>query len=377
MFNMDIGVFQGDPLSVLIFNTVMNTYVDTITINHRDTGYCFSKSNHRVNLLQYADDTCLLADGPASCSQLLETTNQWFLWSGMNPKIPKSCSLAIQASTGTPFDPELSLNDAPIPYLGDSTINFLGDPVSIVRKKMDIRQSVKRKLEVLLQRVDASLVTRQQKLRLYKLAVCPRLTWELSINSFPITYVEKELMVLATRYLKKWAGLAKPADPSCLYLPKSTGGLELPSLVTTYKKLQTSKTTALMMSHDSTVCHLASSLTRREREKQREAFRPYREVVEVLKEEPGAPRKAITRKVKDTIQKQEDEAKLEHSRNLQVQGQMLRVFERDSATTWVNAVMQLPEHMFKFAQNAIKDTLPHNSNLYLWRKVKSKECTLC
>ena len=291
----------------------MNTYIDTITINHQDTGYCFSKSNHRVNLLQYADYTCLLADGPAPCRQLLETTNQWLRWSGMNPKIPKCCSLSIQASTGTPFNPELSLNDTPIPYLGDSTINFLGAPVSFVRKKMDIRQSVKTKLEVLLQRVDASLVTRQQKLRLYKLAVCPRLTWELSINSFPITFVEKDLMVLATRYLKKWAGLAKPADPSCLYLPKSTGGLELPSLVTMYKKLQTSKAATLMMSQDSTVRHLASSLTRREREKQREAFQPYREVVDVLKEEPGASRKAITRKVKDVIQKREDEAKLEHS----------------------------------------------------------------
>ena len=270
MFNMDIGVFQGDPLSVLIFNTVMNTYIDTITINHRDTGYCFSKSNHRVNLLQYADDTCLLADGPAPCRQLLETTNQWLRWSGMNPQIPKCCSLAIQASTGTSFNPELSLNDTPIPYLGDSTINFLGAPVSFVRKKMDIRQSVKTKLEVLLQRVDASLVTRQQKLRLYKLAVCPRLTWELSINSFPITFVEKELMAFATRYLKKWAGLAKPADPSCLYLPKSTGGLELPSLVTIYKKLQTSKAATLMMSQDSTVRHLASSLTL---ERKREAKR--------------------------------------------------------------------------------------------------------
>ena len=58
-------------------------------------------------------------------------------------------SLAIQASTGTPVKPELSLNVAPIPYLGDSTITF-GSPVSFVKKKMDIRQSVKTKLKVLL-----------------------------------------------------------------------------------------------------------------------------------------------------------------------------------------------------------------------------------
>ena len=82
-FNIGKGGFQGDPLSVLIFNTVMNTYIDTIANSFQDYGYQISLSDHKINLLQYADDTSLLADGPSSCHQLLKATEQWLSWSGM------------------------------------------------------------------------------------------------------------------------------------------------------------------------------------------------------------------------------------------------------------------------------------------------------
>ena len=64
LVSLQKGVYQGDPLTVAIFNTVMNTLVDTISLRI-DLGYQFSGSQRRVNILQYADDTCLLADSPA------------------------------------------------------------------------------------------------------------------------------------------------------------------------------------------------------------------------------------------------------------------------------------------------------------------------
>ena len=44
------GVYQGDPLSVVIFNTVMNTLLDTVSLRI-DLGYQFSSSSRRVNIL--------------------------------------------------------------------------------------------------------------------------------------------------------------------------------------------------------------------------------------------------------------------------------------------------------------------------------------
>ena len=75
--HLQIGIYQGDHLSVLVFNTVMKTLLDTITKCHPDLGYQLSSSSIKSNLLQYANDTSLLADGPFSCKALLATTEAY------------------------------------------------------------------------------------------------------------------------------------------------------------------------------------------------------------------------------------------------------------------------------------------------------------
>jgi len=48
-FPLQIGVYQGDPLSVVIFNTVINTMVDTLKA-YKHHGYMLAQ-NHHVPLL--------------------------------------------------------------------------------------------------------------------------------------------------------------------------------------------------------------------------------------------------------------------------------------------------------------------------------------
>ena len=88
---------------------------------------------------------------------------------------------------------------------------------------------------MLLERVDKTGVSRKQKLLLYKPGVCPRLNWDLAIMDLPTSWVNSALEAMATRYLKRWAGLAGSANT---YLPKTEGGLALPSNGLLYRKLQ-------------------------------------------------------------------------------------------------------------------------------------------
>ena len=68
-----IGVYQGDPLSPVIFNTVMSTLVDSL----KECGYSLSGTNLTTNLLLYADDACIVANGPASGQLLLSHVERW------------------------------------------------------------------------------------------------------------------------------------------------------------------------------------------------------------------------------------------------------------------------------------------------------------
>ena len=55
---------------------------------------------------------------------------------------------------------------------------------------------------------------------------------------------------------------------------------------------------------------------------------------------------------------------------------MSRISSSESASTWVSVVTKLPQETTTFTLNAMVDTLPHNANLYLWKKL-TDICLLC
>ena len=57
---LKIGVYQGDPLSVAIFLTVINTLSDTLS-TRKDLGFSLPSSSISINHLLYADDACVIS----------------------------------------------------------------------------------------------------------------------------------------------------------------------------------------------------------------------------------------------------------------------------------------------------------------------------
>ena len=91
LITLKIGVLQGDPLSVVLFFTVMAT-LSAVKIPN---------SQSLVNHLLYADDTHITANSPAACQELLNMVQQWLEWANMTEKPSKSTVLCIKASTGS------------------------------------------------------------------------------------------------------------------------------------------------------------------------------------------------------------------------------------------------------------------------------------
>ena len=142
----------------------MNTMVDTNSqLPH--LGYSLSSTNQQCNFLQYADDTSLLANGPAACQALLDCTERWLDWSGMKPKVPKCCSMAVQASTGRVYDPQLSLCGQTILFIGSSTFRFLGAPVTIHDSQDKAKSALLEELQAMLSKVGTALLSSRQALQ--------------------------------------------------------------------------------------------------------------------------------------------------------------------------------------------------------------------
>ena len=372
---LQTGVYQGDPLSVVVFNTVMCTLIDALQpLQH--LGYNPSGSRHQVHLLQYADDTCLVGNGPSACQELLNQVERWLQWSGMRAKVPKCFSVGIKSSTGQPFDPALTLHHQEIPFIRNRPIKFLGYRIQIPMDNTEVKASLHSKLSDLLQRVDNAPVTGKQKLLLFRSGVCPRIMWDLSISHLSSTWVTTTLEAESTRYLKKWVGLARSANPALLFLPKTKGGMGLPSLVTLWKKVQISRACQLISSHDPVVRHAATQLTLREEKSSRVKFRPMVAARDALTVDPGMGRKKLSKVAATMIVEDESDDRLSVLLSSERQTGALHLVEEEPAAQWASALERLTPSERKFALNACQDSLPHNSNLAIWKGHPS-ECKLC
>ena len=137
-----------------------------------------------------------------------------------------------------------------------------------------VRDAIMKKLASLLARVDAAPVTRKQKLKLFHLDVCSRLSWDLTITEFPASWLEKTLNPMVTHHLKTCAGFARPPDPTRLLLPQARGGFNLFLPSDLYHKLQVGKASLMMTSKDAGDDVVRESL-RKEESQQCRKFHPH------------------------------------------------------------------------------------------------------
>ena len=304
----------------------------------------------------------------------------WFsvclAWAQLKAKVPKCWSLVLQASTGKRAFAELSIGGQTIPPVEEGSFKFLGMPVRVSRRNNTARVSIKDNLRRMMGAIDEAPLTRQQKLCLFKYGVCPRLAWPLSLEDLSTTWLERELQPLATRALKKWAGLSRSSNTSILFLPGKKGGLALPSLLSLHRKMQVTRFVQLCTSSDPGVRKSAQQCLEEERRGVRRRFKPALLVEELLSGEPRS-RQAVSRAAKRILTEEEAETSHQALCQLPAQGAMARLWEKASPELWVKAVQGLPPEPLKFALNASLDKLPTNANLHTWGKKPHDICPLC
>ena len=158
-------------MSVSIFNVVINTLVDPLVQHCLHLGYRFSSSDMCLNLLQYADDNCMLARDPCSCQQMLNAMEEWLTWSGMRAKPSKCQAVALKSHANAEnrvYDPELGLGSFVIPFLGNTTTTFLGMPLSPTLSNTNYQEIISANVQGMMEKVDCAPLSSKYKLLIYE-----------------------------------------------------------------------------------------------------------------------------------------------------------------------------------------------------------------
>ena len=275
------------------------------------------------------------------------------------------------------FDPNIAIGGEKVPYGGDNEIKFLGLPVDLDLSVSKCQELLLQRLRVFCERVDTLPLKSVQKLKIYKLCICPRLSWLRSVQEYPFSCIERHLEPIATSYLKKWCHISRCANTSCLYLPSTNLGLNMPSISSLYKSLQIGRYYHLLSSTDNRVQRLADSKCLREKGDTRHKFRSSSATASILKDLAKVSSQKMKSHLKSHVQSADATRRLQYLKSCPIQGSLQRLPSFHGEVIWANVLSHLNDKVLSFAINAVQDVLSHNVNLHRWHKEDSKACPLC
>ena len=393
-----IGLFQGDPLSVVLFLIVFNLLLDLLQAD-RSLGYKPSFSSTSTTNRAFADDLTLLSDRLDKMKRLIELMEKFLAWSRTMKAKPSKCialGMKVVNNVYTSFDPEVHISNEKVEYLGDTPIKFLGHWIHVNLGQDEIRELITDKLTGQLEKVDSAELTGPIKCWIYNQMLTSKIQWNIMIYNLPISFVQT-LEALCTKFLKKWLGVTTSITNSVLYRSKDHFGLALKQLSNLFKCLQVSKAHMLKNSVDPKVREVyehrvdtykdrkrwdyTKELTNRERDLY------FKELLGYIQCKEGAgigfggsskKKKSKRERLVEVIKSLKEEELLLTLYDKRVQGKFLNwenTMQLD--TGWQSLLYTLSPELTKFHLNSIHDVASTPSNLKLWNYSSTSDCPLC
>ncbi len=229
------GVLQGDPLSPILFNLVMEAVRSNL--NPSIGARCGDETV--VSSLLFADDVVLFGESLDGLQSNVDAFAASLRSFGLNVNARKCAAVHIRPTRGqqqwyVAMNPTLKVNGREIKNLSVAeSYKYLG-----VRLRLDHQRLVKLdELTARLKRVSKSFLKPQQRLAVLKRNLLPALEYELSLGA-PTQHQLRRADRLVRSFVKRWLHLPKDVPNSMLHGEVKNGGLGVPCLRTRIPRLQ-------------------------------------------------------------------------------------------------------------------------------------------
>jgi hypothetical protein len=378
-FKFKRGVFQGDPLSPIIFLMVFNPILQNLKQKESDAGY--NLDGVKYITLPFADDFCLITSNKRRHQKIMNEINN--LACSMNLTLKPSKCKSISIRSGKPAEISFNIGENVLNTLKVAPEKFLGCQITFNGKTKDIFELMSTKLSEYITNIDNSAIRNEYKLRVYVQYVLPSLRYLMTVHEITDTQLQS-LDHLHTNVIKSYLDM-QPRGPTPAII-HSPYGLCIPKLSDIYVESHSLAYARCMMKADDRVLHAIRSKASREclwkRKMAKNGIAKWKENFDIAIKSCANKAQTKWRNVKEHIKSllttQRKEFWTDYVLPLIQQGNMLKLIESEqSDLTWRSIIYDMPRGVMSFAVRASIDFLPTFNNLSTWGKRTNTKCNFC
>ena len=222
---MRSGVKQGDPMSPILFNLVLDPLLTKL---EQDGEGVAMEGAGSICSLAYADDSCLVSNSHKGMQRNLDIAVKYFNSTGLRLNVKKSIGFMIK-----PWGKSFTVNNCPqwrvgqdlLPWLkADDRTKYLGARIGPWSNMFPSITKIKSQLQQWCENISQAPLKPRQKLMILTRFAIPRLTFDLTHGGYSRTLI-KGLDCTVRFWVKRWLHLPDQVTTHFFYTASKDGGL--------------------------------------------------------------------------------------------------------------------------------------------------------